>query len=279
MAFGLILVSALIHAVWSALLKRLDDKFAAMQFMSLFTLVCGLPVLFLVPFPEPALWPFIALSIAVHTAYQLLLVAMMKAGDYSLVYPIARGMGPVMVTLFSLATISNGLATIELLAIAATVLGAMIAGLSGHRLDHLPHFKAVLLALMAGFSIGCYTLADGLGVKSAENASSYIAWSIVGFTPFFLALGFALRGPALLSSFARQWRLSLPISILATGGFIIALVAFRLGELAPLAAMRETSILFAAFIGVFGLKERVTLARLVGIILVAAGAITLPLYR
>ncbi len=250
-----------------------------MQFMSLVTIAIGGPLLFIVPFPSADLWPYIGGSMIVHMAYQISLVAMMKAGDYTLVYPISRGLGPVVVTLFSLLVLGRDLSPWEIAAIMAIVAGAMLAGLSGVKLDHLPRLPAVLLAVFVGVCIGSYTLIDGLGVKQAETPSTFIVWSMVAFVVPFQALGWALRGRELITQYRTEFWTYLQISVIALTGYVLALTAYRMGEIAILAAIRETSILFAAVFGTLLLKEEVTAKRLVAITLVATGAITLALLR
>ncbi len=272
LATVLILISAAVHASWNAMVKRAEDKLAIMLFISGFGGLLFIPFVPFVPLPDLTMWGFIAASICIHIVYQLALTRALDVGELTFVYPVARGLGPLLVALFSLVFLSGDLTAGEFVAVLVLVTG-IFATMGGR----LTNRKGLAPALLTGFMIATYTLVDGFAVKTAANPFTYIVWAALAYAPvFFLYIGLT-RGPAFILKAARTWKHGLPAAVMSQGGYGLALLALSLGTIGEVAALRETSILFATLIGTVWLKENVTPRKILAVSLIALGAIGLKL--
>lgn len=249
---GLLLLAALIHAGWNALNKASRDPLLSMVTLTTSGgLAAGL-LIPLVPPLDPAALPWLAASVALHTAYQLSLVQAYGLGDLSQVYPIARGVAPLGVAGF--AALFAGEVPQPLGVLGLLVAAAAITSLAGA--SHLPHSrKAVAAALQTALLIGLYTVVDGRGARATDTSLSYIVWmSLLDALPM---SGIALlrrRGQVL--DFLRSDGLrNLVGGLLATLGYAIVVSAMAHGAMASVAALRETSVVFGALIGTRLLRE------------------------
>lgn len=272
----LILASACLHAVWNAILKSGTDRTAMIGVLNIAGALFALPLLFFVPMPDGAGWQWIGASVAVHLMYQLSLARMMASADYSLVYPISRGLGPLVVTLIALAFLGEDLNAAEVAAILVLVGGATLAGFAGAVRFSAPPVSAVSWACLVGLLIGIYTLIDGSAVKRMSPLT-FILWSNIMILPFMMLFLYRTNGGVFTSRMMAIWPRATVMTIVAYGGYTMALFAFRYGGLAEIAALRETSIFFAAFVGIFWLREKITGLRILGISLVAVGAVLLKI--
>lgn len=272
----LILTSAMMHALWNAAVKKSADRFATVVFVTSFGALLYIPFIGLAPLPSAALWPWIAASAAAHLLYQLCLARMMDKGALTLVYPIARGTGPMLVALFAFFLLEDDIGLLQLAAILALVTGIFLTARDDPE-QSTGQSAAATAALMTGVTISAYTIIDGLGVRRSEEALTYIIWSGIAGGPLIFLVGLRQRGLKLVTSSLKVWRQGLPASFMAHGGYAIALYAFSIGSLGEIAALRETSIVFATAIGVFWLKEKTGPKRIAAIGLIALAAITLKL--
>lgn len=272
----LILTSAFMHAVWNAAVRRSADRFATVVFVTSFGGLLYVPFIGFAPLPSADLWLWIGASAASHLCYQLCLARMMDKGALTLVYPIARGTGPMIVALFAYFFLENGLGPTQLGVIMLLVLGIFLTArpdkskTSGHK-------PAVLAALATGLTIAGYTIIDGIAVRRADEALTFVLWSGITAAPMVFIVGLYQRGSQMLSSSLKVWRQGLPASFMAHGGYALALFAFSLGELGEIAALRETSIVFATIIGALWLKESTGPRRIAAIALIALAALTLKI--
>lgn len=274
-ATALILTSAFMNAAWSATVRKSRDRFATVAFVT----TCGgmlyIPFTFFVPFPDADLWPWLIASGAAHLAYQLCLARMMDKGALTLVYPIARGTGPLFVALFAFFFLGDSLSLWQLLVIILLVCGIF---LTAKQDESSPATRAAVLAALAtGIMISSYTIIDGMAVKNAKDTFSFIAWSGVVTAPLIFMVGLKQRGPRVIMEMKSVWKQGLPASVAAHGGYALALYAFSIGNLGEIAALRETSIVFAALIGSFWLNEKLGPRRLGAIALIASSAVLLKI--
>ena len=272
LATVLILTSAALHAVWNAMVKRSPDKMATMVFISGWGGLLYLPLIPLAPLPDAGMMVFIAASAAVHLVYQLSLTRALDVGELTFVYPIARGLGPLLVAIFSLFFLPDDFEPLEFAAVLVLVSGIFLTtrNKSGNRAG----FGA---ALLTGSMIASYTLIDGTAVKAAETPLTYVIWSGIAFAPILMTYTSLRHGPRYLWQCLGAWRHGLPASLMANSGYAIALYALSLGTIGEIAALRETSILFATLIGTLWLKEKITSQKLIAVGLIALGAIGLKL--
>ena len=272
---GAVLFAALLHAGWNALLKRRGEPLFATVLVAAGAAVAAALLLPFLPAPQPASWPFIAASSLLQSAYYLLLIATYRAGDVSHAYPLMRGCAPLLVALASGPLTGERLAPAQWLAILLICAGALLLwrGARGAR----EQGRATRFALLTACVIAAYTVVDGLGVRRSGAPAAYTLW-------IFLFTGLAVcaaaargRGPALLA-FARANPLVAPLGGLATSAsYGIALWAMTRAPVAAVAALRETSILFATAIAALVLREPVGRARLAAAGLIACGAMAMRL--
>lgn len=266
----LVLVAAVMHASWNALVKTGADK-AVMQ--TLVISFSALPAVFLLPFlplPAPASWPMLATSAVVHWAYCVSLVGAYRSGELSQVYPIARGSSPVLVGLGAWAVAGEAMSAVELLGIAVVSAGIVSLALS-RRLAQPGELKALGFALATAVTIALYSVADGMGVRRAGNAFSYIAWLMVLETPIVLAAGLWLRRGRIAAAFGPHLKSGLVGGLIAGLGYGIVIWAMTRLPIAQVSALRETSVILAAIIGALLLGESFGPRRIAAAVMVAAG--------
>jgi len=272
-ALGLILLSAVVHAVVNILTKRADDKYAMRLLIGVFSAIIVTPALFFVPLPHgKAVW-FLVGTAFVHALYELLLVKSYESAAFSAVYPVARGTGPLFTALGAIFLLHEHPPVIELIGIVLVCGGVIAIGIS-HRAS--AGAKAGLLyALGTGLTIGCYTLIDASGVRAVPVPFTYVLWFFVahGFCVLVTAPG--IRGRAVVIEARRQWRLGILLGLLSITTYGSAMLAYRFGATAQLAALRETSVLFGTALAMSFLGEHMTWRRWCAAGAIAAGAILL----
>lgn len=270
----LILMSAALHATWNALLKSATDRRAGLLSMGLVGSALFLPATFFVPAPAASMWPWIAGSVVAHVAYQLMLLRMFAHGDYVVVYPIARGMGPVVVTVVSVLALDAPLGWIDVGAIALIVFGALVAS-GAHRARGRATRAGLIAAATTGLAIGGYTLIDGTGMKLEGDPWTFVVWSHAALVPLLAGIALASDRRVVLRSFVAARGHLVGMAVCAYVGYTFALFALHRGVLAEIAALRETSIVFAAGIGVVFLRESLPAHRLWGALAIVVGAVAL----
>jgi drug/metabolite transporter (DMT)-like permease len=268
----LILASAAIHAVWNAMVKRAPDKMAIMVFISGWGSLLFLPLIPFAPLPDGRLVAYIAVSVCIHLIYQLSLTRALTIGELTFVYPVARGMGPLLVALFSLVFMAGDLLPIEFGAVLILVSGIFLT--IGHKAGNR---AGLAPALLTGTMIAAYTLVDGFAVKGTADPLTFVIWSAIGFGPVIMTYTALRHGRAFLIGSLATWPRGLPASVLSQGGYGLALYAYSLGSIGEVAALRETSIVFASLIGAFWLKEQMSRRKIFAIVLIAVGAVALKL--
>jgi drug/metabolite transporter (DMT)-like permease len=270
----LVLMGAALHATWNALVKTGTDKQLDSTMVALGASVASLCALPFVPMPHAGAWPFILGSVCVHFTYYQLVGAAYRLGDIGLVYPLMRGVAPLIVATTSgtiLAETLSPLMFAGVVTISAGVLtlAADFRGGNG---------RAVGVALLNAVVIATYTYVDGFGARMAGNPISYTLWiCILPPIPLF-AFAFFRRGiPPVLRHVRNTWQRGMfggTGSVLSYG---LALYAMTRAPIAAVAALRETSILFALLISIFILKEKASPWRYVAGAMIAAGALTMKL--
>jgi drug/metabolite transporter (DMT)-like permease len=275
LALILIFVSAAVHAVVNVLTKRAEDKYAMRLLIGVFSAVLVTPALFFLPVPRGlAVWLLIGTAF-VHAIYELLLVKSYESAAFSAVYPVARGSGPLFTALGAILILREHAPPIEILGIAMVCGGVIAMGLS-HRATQ-GALTGLAYALGTGLTIGCYTLIDATGVRTVPQPLTYVLWFFVAHGASVLLTAPAIRGRAVVIEARRQWRLGVGVAVLAIVTYGAAMLAYRLGATAKLAALRETSVLFGTVLAMAFLGERMTLRRWIAAGAIAAGAIVLQM--
>lgn len=272
---ALVLLSALMHAGWNAVTKSSPDRTLTLALvLGTCALVGAVASCFVAP-PAPEARAFLLASTCFHALYQVFLLQAYRFGDLSHVYPIARGLAPVLVALF--ASLFAAEVPDRVQALGLGIASASIASLALEPRTLGPGAtRSVLAALLTAAMIGTYTFLDGQGVRRAGGSLSYIAWNLwVTSVPF---CGFVLlRRRARLSLILRSsdGLRGIAGGITATVGYGIVLWAMGQGAMASVAALRETSVVFAALIGTLVLGEAFGPRRIAAALGVALGVILL----
>jgi len=272
-ALGLILLSAVVHAVVNILTKRADDKYAMRLLIGVFSAIIVTPALFFVPLPHgKAVW-FLVGTAFVHALYELLLVKSYESAAFSAVYPVARGTGPLFTALGAIFLLREHPPVLELAGIVLVCGGVIAIGISYRASEGAK--AGLLYALGTGLTIGCYTLIDASGVRAVPMPFTYVLWFFVahGFCVLVTAPG--IRGRAVVIEARRQWKLGILLGLLSITTYGSAMLAYRFGATAQLAALRETSVLFGTALAMSFLGEHMTWRRWCAAAAIAAGAILL----
>jgi len=272
-ALALILLSAAVHAAVNILTKRARDKYAMRLLIGVFSALIVAPVLPFLPLPQgPALWFLLATGL-VHAVYELLLVRSYESAAFSMVYPIARGSGPLFTALGSILLLREHPPPLQLLGIVAVCGGVIAIGIS-HRAS-LGARAGLFYALGTGLAIGCYTLIDASGVRSVPEPMTYVLWFFVVHGASVLITAPGIRGRAVVIAARQQWKLGALTAALSIVTYGSAMLAFRYGATAQLAALRETSVLFGTALASTFLGEHMTPRRWLAAAAIAAGAVLL----
>lgn len=276
LVFATVLLAAVLHAVWNALLKVSGDRLVIMAVTTSITSILTLPVLFYLPLPEPESWPYLALSACVHSFYMLVLIRAYGEGDFAQVYPLSRGSAPLLTAILGYILLNETMDVSESIGMLLIVMG--IFGLATETSQGVFQLsrRALFYSLLTGLCITSYSLVDGIGVRLSGNSLSFIVWMFFldGFVVPFVAF---LRRPnaLLLGTVKTVWKSGVLVSILSTAGYAIVVWAFNQERIAPVAVLRETSVLFALLISYFFIKETLSLARFAIVILILGGIILL----
>ncbi|MGD0189713.1 MAG: DMT family transporter [Rhizomicrobium sp.] len=272
-ALSLILLSAAVHAVVNILTKRADDKYAMRLLIGVFSALIVGPALFFVPLPHGrAIWLLAATGL-VHAVYELLLVKSYESADFSAVYPVARGTGPLFTTLGAIAILHEHPPPLQLAGIVLVCGGVTAIGLS-HRASK-GAAAGLGFALATGLTIGIYTLIDASGVHAVDNPLSYVLWFFVVHAICVLVTAPGIRGTRVIVEAHRRWRFGVLLGALSITTYGSAMLAYRYGATAQLAALRETSVLFGTALAMTILGEHLTLRRWLAAGVIAGGAILL----
>jgi len=268
-----VLLAALLHASWNAMIKGGGDVLHDTAGIVFGAMLLGLPLLLLVPLPAPAAWPFIIGSLATHLAYYWLMVSAYRAGDLSLVYPLMRGVAPLITAVAGVSLLGELPAPVARSGM--LLISAGVFALSYRALGHAPSRAAVGFALANAAVIALYTLIDGKGARVAGNAWSYIVWLFVlDGIPFSLWM-LATRRATFVASLRDRLGRALIGGGLSAAAYGIAVWAMTQAPVALVASLRETSVLFATLIGARLLHEKLTPRRWGGVVAVVAGVVAL----
>ncbi|ASW06147.1 EamA family transporter [Rhizobium sp. 11515TR] len=271
---ALVLFGALLHATWNAIIKAGTDKSLDAALVSAGGAVAALPLLPFLPLPASAAWPFIGASAILQFAYFQLVAAAYRAGDIGLVYPLMRGVAPLIIvstSSFILKETLSGGALIGTMTICAGILTLAFEARKGSR-------RAIVLALANAVVIATYTYVDGIGARISGNSVSYTLWMALLPPILLFAWAISQRGINAVAAHVRYnwWR-----GLIGGGGSIasygLALWAMTKAPVAMVAALRETSILFALVISVVILKERSSIWRYIAGAIIAGGVLVLRL--
>jgi len=272
--YGLVILSAIAHATWNALMKSAGDRMLAMATLRATGLTIGLCALPFVDWPAGPAWKWLLLTAAVQFGYYVLLVRSYGAGDMSVVYPLARGLAPVLTTVAAALAIGETLNAGQTAAVVLISLGIMALSFgAGARRD------AVLLALATGVSVAAYSFFGGLGVRAAGTVLGFQACLEIVTGLGTVGYVAAVRRADLFAYVRRGGALGVLAGAISVVGFLAYLAAVQRLPLGPVTALRETSVIFGAVIGTLVLKEGFGLRRITAATMVVLGIILLAFLR
>jgi drug/metabolite transporter (DMT)-like permease len=268
-----VLFAALLHATWNALLHRSADRVWLVGMMSIPYIVVSAVGVLLLPLPAPAAWPYILASVVLEFGYCLSLIRAYRSGDFGQIYPIARGLSPLLVFVGALVFAHETLNPVGTVGVAFVSVG--IVSLAFRRNMRFSG-DSVPFALLTGLFIATYTVVDGIGARVAGNGFSYIMWVYLLWNiPQFLVV-WHWRGGAqgMFIGRAQVWR-GLFAGVLALTAYCLIIQAYRYLPIAMVSALRESSSIFAVLIGWMFMRERLTAQRILACALVTLGAVML----
>lgn len=276
--FAAVLLAAALHATWNAVVKGTGDKFASMTAVVVGHAPIAVAALPFVPAPAPESWPYLAAGVVLHVGYQMFLLTSYRFGDLTQVYPIARGTAPMLVAGISVVFLGVHLKSMEILAVFTIGAGIMSLALVRQK-DGLRNSKAAALAFTTGCFIAGYSLVDGLGARLAGTSLGFYAWLAI-FNALIFAVFATLRDRSAMRRLVTDTK-----HVFLIGGsasfvaYALVTWAFTQAPIALVTALRETSIIFALFIGVFFLKEKLDLAKVFSTLVTLFGAALLRLAK
>jgi drug/metabolite transporter (DMT)-like permease len=268
-----VLLAALLHASWNAMIKGGGDVLLDTAAIVAGAGLVTLPFLLVVPVPDAASWPYIGASVAIHIAYYYLMINAYRSGDLSLVYPLMRGVAPLITGLLGVVTLRELPGPLNW--IGMLLISAGVVALALRTVHHTPSGRAVGFALMNALVIAVYTIVDGTGARLAGDAWSYIAWLFVLDALPFTAYMLARHRAEFIDALNRRRARGLVGGSLSAAAYAISVWAMTKAPVALVASLRETSVLFATLIGARLLHEKLTPRRWGGVIAVVLGVIAL----
>jgi uncharacterized membrane protein len=271
-ALGIVLFSAFLHAGWNAMLKAVDDRAGVLGAVSFAHALAGVVLISVSPVPAMASWPSIIISTLVHYLYYLLLFRAYRHGDLSQVYPISRGLAPAFVAFSAWILIGEALEPLAVVGLVAITGGIGLLALQ--RGAATAPRSTVGFAVLLGVCIGIYSTADGIGIRLSDTATGYMGWLFLLEAPVPLAIALHRRRKG--GQFApRTLILGLIGGAAAVTAYGLVLYVKTIAPLGAVSAVRESSVIIAALIGVFFFGERPWQGRILAASIVALGVVAL----
>lgn len=267
-----VLIAAVTHASWNAIAHHIKDQLVSFTLISGGGVLLGLAAAVVAPLPAAGAWPYLVASALLHIGYYALLMRSFTLGDFGQMYPIARGTAPLVVTVLAAVFLHEVPGGWQLLGVAVACAGLTGLALWGIRgKDSRPHWPALLAAGATGLSIALYTVVDGVGVRASGTPIGYIAWLMVLQGTAVPAYALWRRRAALLPRLRPHAARGLLGATLSVSAYALVLWAQTRAPLAPIAALRESSIIVGAAIGALFFKERFGGPRIAAAGLMAVG--------
>ncbi|MBB2998631.1 MAG: EamA family transporter [Paraburkholderia tropica] len=271
----LVLLSALMHASWNAFLHLSNDRVWLLGMFSVPYVIVSAIGACVLPLPDAASWPYIGASAVLELAYCFTLVRAYRSGDFGQIYPIARGLSPLLISAGALVFAHEALHAVAATGVVLVSLGIMsLAFRRGMRFSG----ESVPYALLTGLFIAVYSIVDGLGARAAGNALSYIMWVyLLWNVPQFLIVCKLRGGAAQMFTSKAAVARGMLAGVLALVAYCFVIEAFRFLPIAMVSALRELSSIFAVLIGWLFMKEQLTARRMIACALVTCGAVLIRL--
>ena len=266
-----VLAAAVTHAAWNAIAHGIKDQTLAFALIGAGGIVAAIPLIIVAAVPRSASWPYLLVSVAIHVFYVLLLMQCYRLGEFGQVYPLARGVSPLVVTILAAVFVHEHMALPQLAGVVVVSAGLAALVFGGRR----PGKAAFLAAVGTGLTIAAYTTVDGVGVRLSASPVSYIAWLMLLQSLEVPMFALVRRRHVLLKQPRRILLCGLAAGALSVLAYGLVLWAQTRGALAPIAALRETSVIFGAIIGALAFREPFGRTRIIATIIVVCGILLL----
>jgi drug/metabolite transporter (DMT)-like permease len=280
-----VLAAAVTHATWNAIAHGIKDQTLAFALIGVGGVVIAIPLVIVTAMPRADCWPYLLGSVAIHVFYNLLLMRCYRLGEFGQVYPLARGTSPLVVTILAAVFVHEHLALAQIAGVVVVSAGLAflvlagrrprLAGGSGGVAPPGKHRAAFLAAVGTGLTIAAYTTVDGVGVRLSASPVGYIGWLMLLESLGVPMFALARRRDVLLKQPRRILLAGLAAGALSVLAYGLVLWAQTRGALAPIAALRETSVIFGAIIGTLVFREPFGRTRIAATVLVVAGIVML----
>ena len=278
-AIGLLLAAAVLHTSWNLLLKQAGEKYMATWWGSAIGSLVFLPAMFYIGVPTGAVWPILFISSLFEIAYYIVLAEAYRDSDFSLVYPMGRGAAPALIAVWAAIFLNERFTFGGVIGIIITIIGLLTVGGSSIFQTHAkPHMRGILLALLLALLISIYSTLDGIAVKQTA-ALPYVILLFLCVPAFTAPLIFRQYGWNKLKDelSAHPWQLA-AIGVLTIGAYSLALWAYSIAPLGYAGAVREVSVVMAAFAGWQFLGEKLGGMRVIGAVIIFAGIVVIALF-
>jgi drug/metabolite transporter (DMT)-like permease len=269
-----ILIAAVLHASWNAFIKNKGNGFAKMTILATIIGLVVAPFTFVVGVPPLETCMYLGVSIIAHTMYMHSLTRAYQNEDFSVAYPFARGLAPLLTVIILLFFFNRSISTNELIGIGIIILGILIL-FNAQKLKI--NFKILISLLYFPVSIVFYTLVDAMGVKTADSTQQFIVWLFILIPIPMLLYSLANQKELVVSTFIENKYSLILASIGSLTSYSLVLWAYTQAPIYYVASIRESSIIFASLIGLIFFKEKGLVRRLIAAFVLFAGVIMLEL--
>ena len=275
--FLLVIFAAILHAIWNGMVKNFGDKVISVSAIVFGHVPMAIVVMLFLPLPTLESIPYIILSAIIHQGYQYNLISAYKVGDLTKVYPIARGTGPIVATIISIIFLGLLITKFQALSVVLICFGIIILGMFSE--SSTKNNKAVIYSLATGFFIGMYSLTDGYGARISLSPLSFLGWSFILNAMIF---PFTLKFMNHSNVFSRVFKEAKVVfwvgGTLSYIVYAIVVWAFTKAPIPLVAALRESGIIFSIVIGIFFLNEKISIYKVISIILIFLGVVGLKIF-
>jgi len=275
--FLLVVFAAILHAIWNGMVKNFGDKVISVSAIVFGHVPIAIVVMLFLPLPTLESVPYIILSAIIHQGYQVYLISAYKFGDLTKVYPVARGTGPIVATLISIGLLGVLFSKFQIISIILISFGIIILGLLSKNSQN--NNKALYYSLATGFFIGIYSLTDGYGARISLSPLSFLGWSFILNAMIF---PFTLKFMNCSNVFSRIIKEAKVIfwvgGTLSYIVYAIVVWAFTKAPIPLVGALRESGIIFSIIIGILFLNEKISIYKVISIILIFLGVVGLKIF-
>ena len=275
--FFIVLFSAVLHALWNSMASHYKNKNVSIPAIVYGHVPACILAVIILPLPSKESIPYIFLSAIIHQGYQNFLLTAYQTGKFTTVYPVARGFGPLVATVISIIFLGVYLEVFTILSIFFISLGVMFIGLFSKSV--IKNNKILYTSLATGVFIGIYSVVDGQGARISGSAISYMSWVFIFSALFFPVVLHFRKQKNILKKTLTKGK-----SVFWIGGtfsylaYVITVWAFTKAPIPMVSALRESSIIFAIFIGYFFLKDKISFYKIISILLIFLGVIGLKVF-